>query len=447
MSERHPLPSAFVHRVEQDAFLGTKLVTALDTAVPVSVRLNPQKSAVCLPIERAIPWCEHAYYLSERPLYTLDPLFHAGTYYPQEAGSMFLEYVLRQLVLPENPLVLDLCAAPGGKSTLLSTWMQGEGLLVSNEVIQARSKVLKENMTKWGSGNNLVTNNDPADFQRLRGVFDLIVIDAPCSGEGMFRKDPAARGEWSPEHVDLCAARQKRIVADVWDALQPGGFLIYSTCTFNEAENEANVHWMQQELGAELLPFDTGALRQGRQGIGAYALPSEVDTEGFYIAVVQKKGERKPVKWTLPKKFDLMRVKDPKGALPWANLAGRVVFQWHSFWFAVPETHALAVQCLHHALRCSKLGTELGELFPKGFVPNIGLLLDPVLRKLDGKTLEVTREQALLFLKGETFPLSAPAGIFALTYQQEPIGWIKHLGNRFNNLYPKEWRIRMRIDG
>lgn len=445
--EKHALPSAFVQRVEKDAFLENQLLAALDSDPPISVRLNPLKTRAELPFKSQIPWCDQAYYLTERPVYTLDPLFHAGTYYPQEAGSMFLDFVLKQLTLPEHPIVLDLCAAPGGKSTLLSSRLAGKGLLVSNEVIQARAKILKENMTKWGDGTTLVTNNDPADFQRLPHVFDLIVIDAPCSGEGMFRKDPAARDEWSPEHVDLCASRQKRIVADVWNALQPGGILIYSTCTFNEQENEANVNWMQQELDAELISFDSGEFLPGREGVGVYALPSKVDTEGFYLAVLRKKGERKVIKWNLPKKSDLTKVKDPQGVSTWANLDGKVVFQWNTYWFAVPDMFASAIQSIHHSMRCIKLGTELGEMYPKGFLPNIGLLLDPTLRILDNKTIEVTREQALLYLKGETFSLPAKAGVYALTYQNEPLGWIKHLGNRFNNLYPKEWRIRMRIDG
>lgn len=229
------LPKAFVERVSQDPFLGNSLLQALDTEQPIAIRINSSKGN-CATAEafgdmrsvfedlEEIPWSKNGFYLKERPIFTLDPHFHGGRYYPQEAGSQFIDSILRQLDLPEEPIVLDLCAAPGGKSTLIADFLQGKGLLLANEVIQNRSKILKENLTKWGAKNSLVSNNDPQDFEGLKSIFDCILIDAPCSGEGMFRKDPDARNEWSTEAVNLCAGRQKRIVMDVWDSLKPNGF-------------------------------------------------------------------------------------------------------------------------------------------------------------------------------------------------------------------------------
>lgn len=289
MTNSHPFPEAFKQRVENDPFLGTPLLEALNQTAPVSVRLHPLKQKAALTFSEKIAWCEHAFYLKERPSFTLDPLFHAGCYYPQEAGSMVLDTVLKQLDLPSEPSILDLCAAPGGKSTLIASFLNNNGLLVSNEVIQARARILTENTTKWGYTNTVVTNNDPKDFERLNEFFDVIVVDAPCSGEGMFRKDLKARDEWSEENVQICSSRQKRIVMDVWDSLKPGGFLIYSTCTFNSAENEDTISWYLNELAATSVKLEMPEeLVAGRNDIGHYCLPGKTVSEGFYIAVLQK---------------------------------------------------------------------------------------------------------------------------------------------------------------
>ncbi|TXI88091.1 MAG: hypothetical protein E6Q37_00740 [Crocinitomicaceae bacterium] len=439
------LPEEFVNRVKNDPFLGQELIDALETSSPISIRRNPTKSVADLPVVAAVPWCDHAFQLAERPLFTKDPLFHAGAYYPQEAGSMFLETVLKQLPLPADPMVLDLCAAPGGKSTLIASFLKHAGLLVSNEVIQARSKVLKENMTKWGVTNSVVTNNDPADFQRTPQFFDLIVVDAPCSGEGMFRKDHASRDEWSQANVDLCAARQKRIVMDVWDSLQPGGFLVYSTCTFNAQENEENCLWFSTELDAQLVPLETMFFSDGRNGIGKYALPSQVDTEGFFIAVLQKRGERSSLKLKMNQKASVSKVKDVTPLLEFAQLETARAVQWSTFSFAVPAHLVEEVIYLQNQLRVIKMGTELGEVAKKGLIPHEALALNPALLRKEVPRIELDVEQALHYLHGDTFTLAGQHGFNCMTFQHEPLGWIKHIGNRFNNLYPKEWRIRMRI--
>jgi 16S rRNA C967 or C1407 C5-methylase (RsmB/RsmF family)/NOL1/NOP2/fmu family ribosome biogenesis protein len=444
MTMSHELPKDFVDRVLQDPFLGQELLDALQAETPVSIRRNPWKSEALLPVLRPIPWSENGFFLSERPQFTLDPLFHAGCYYPQEAGSQLLDAVLKAIALPESPVVLDLCAAPGGKSTLIASRLNNTGLLVSNEVIRERAKVLKENLTKWGASNTVVTNNDPADFARVPHTFDCIVVDAPCSGEGMFRKDHAARDEWSQNNVDLCAARQRRIVMDVWESLKPGGYLVYSTCTFNTQENEENVAWFARELEAEIVPVRLDGAKPDRTQTGWYALPNELDTEGFYLSVLRKPDERSPRPKQV-KNQQLSLVKDTSFLQPFLQPEGLIVLQWQDFVFAVPEEFRDLLFQLHQQLRVIKLGTELGETIRKGLLPNEALALNPAILHPALPRIELTREQALSYLHGDTFTIAGTHGFQLMTYQNEPLGWIKHLGNRFNNLYPKEWRIRMKI--
>lgn len=441
----HPFPEAFEKRVKADPFLGSELLDALNSVPPVTVRFHPHKKQADLEISGTVGWCENAVYLKERPLFTLDPLFHAGAYYPQEAGSMVLDTVLRQLNLSEEPKVLDLCAAPGGKSTLIASFLDGEGLLVSNEVIQQRSRILKENLSKWGYTNTIVTNNDPRDFERLPQFFDLIVVDAPCSGEGMFRKDPDARGEWSEENVGLCSGRQKRIVADVWDALMPGGIMIYSTCTFNQQENEDNVDWFIRELGAELVEVQLPEpVIKGRNGVGNYCLPGRTETEGFFIAVLQK-GDEDLLRQRFTRKSEFRRQKDFLDLPVYVNLDGISVINWNERLLALPAHLEEAMLHVQAQMRLQKMGTALGEISRKGIIPGEELALDPFILTYEHR-IDVDRQQALKYLHGDTFSLAGTQGYQLITYLEEPLGWIKHLGNRFNNLYPKDWRIRMNVE-
>lgn len=439
-----PFDPAFIQRVEKDPFLGADLLIALDTIPPVSVRFHPKKTHSKLDILSEVSWCENSVYLKERPSFTLDPLFHAGSYYPQEAGSMVLDTVLRQLDLPTDPTVLDLCAAPGGKSTLIASFLENKGLLVSNEVIQQRARILKENLNKWGYTNTIVTNNDPKDFDRLPDFFDVIVVDAPCSGEGMFRKDPNARMEWSEDNVQLCTGRQKRIVMDVWNALSPGGFLIYSTCTFNSTENEENVSWLMDEVGAELIKIQVPeTISEGRNGIGNYCIPGNTETEGFYIAVLQKPaGDKKRQKYM--RKGDFVLQKELMDLSNFAKIDGISIFNWNDKLLGLPKGLEDKMLHIQSQLRLQKMGTTLGEIAKKGIIPNEELALNPFLNCYAGK-IELEHQHALQYLHGDTFALNGNPGFQLMTFQNESLGWIKHLGNRFNNLYPKEWRIRMNI--
>jgi NOL1/NOP2/sun family putative RNA methylase len=438
-----PFPSSFEKRVRKDSFLGEKLLTALNTEAPTTIRKNPFKPTTSFQNEESIAWCENAFRLTERPSFTMDPLFHAGTYYPQEAGSMVLDSVLKSLDLPENPFVLDLCAAPGGKSTLIASFLQNEGLLVANEVITARARILHENLTKWGVDNVVVTNNDPKDFDRLPHFFDVMLVDAPCSGEGMFRKTPHAREEWSEDNVNLCCARQKRIVHDVWETLKPGGFLIYSTCTFNAEENEKNVQWMLDTLDIEkVVEIPILGLQRDREKLGYYCFPHTVNTEGYYFAVLQKAFDSVQ-KTKLISSKNFIKSKEKLGLETWLDLSGKEVYTWRQKFFVLPEKFADAMVHLQQQLRIVKIGCEVGENARKGLIPTPDLALHAQLKSSVQK-IELTREQALLYLKNETFPLPGPQGLTIVTFESIPLGFIKNLGNRFNNLWPKNWMIRMK---
>lgn len=440
-----PFPVDFEQKVTADNFLRKELLEALNTVPPVSVRIHPIKNSSSVVSESDVPWCKNGFFLHERPLFTLDPLFHAGAYYPQEAGSMALDAVLRQLPVSNSPKVLDLCAAPGGKSTLIASWLNGAGMLVSNEVIQSRAKILRENTTKWGYHNCIVTNNDPEHFSVLSDFFDVIVVDAPCSGEGMFRKDPDARSEWSENNVQLCAARQKRIVMDIWDSLKEGGFLIYSTCTFNSAENEDNVQWFLNELKGEIQHYKVELpLVPDRNGTGYYGIPGKTKTEGFYITVFEKHSGNQ-VKIKNNRNSQLKKLKDTSELSVYSETQGIDFFAWNDKVLAFPSEFTEDFLLIQSILRIVKMGTLVGESARKGLIPDHELIMNPLLRVINEKA-ELDISQALEYLKGNTFTLTGiPNGFVAVSYQNEALGWIKNIGNRFNNLYPKEWRIRMDI--
>lgn len=319
------LPSDFITRTR--TLLGEaqfeKLYEALQHDTPVSIRLNRNKCQSVPPESTPVPWCETGYYLNIRPTFTFDPLFHAGSYYVQEASSMFVEQAVRQYV-HEPVVMLDLCAAPGGKSTLVRSVLPEGSMLVANEVMRNRSQVLAENLIKWGDEGVIVTNNDPADFTPLEAMFDVILTDVPCSGEGMFRKDPVAIGEWSIDNVTVCWQRQRRILKDIWPCLKPGGILIYSTCTYNREENEDNVAWIARELGAEVLPVAvqeawniTGNLTGEEFPVYRF-LPHRTVGEGLFLAVLRKHedgtmGVSADSAGKRPKRIRRKKVRKPEG--------------------------------------------------------------------------------------------------------------------------------------
>ena len=371
---------------------------------PVSIRLNPEKMAAgSWQIEEAtpVPWCRNGYYLKRRPSFTMDPLLHAGCYYVQEAASMFLDEVLRQMhnafVNHEpsaiRPLTsLDLCAAPGGKSTLLRAALPKDCVLYSNEPIRNRANILLENVTKWGYENHLVTNNYPKDYRKSKLLFDLILCDVPCSGEGMFRKDEATIREWSEQNVEKCWQLQRDIVDDAWHCLNSGGLLIYSTCTFNTKENEENIRYFLQHYDdMEVVPIAirpewniTGSLLEGFHEAVYRFIPGITRSEGLFMCVLRKSLPPTPSKRT-----------------------GR------------KEALNILTSALSH---------QTSDISPQ-----------PSAIKVD-----LDYKSAISYLRGEALvlPEGTPRGEVTVCFQGHPLGPVKNIGSRANNLYPKEWRIR-----
>ena len=429
----------------------------------VSIRLNPFKG-LAGPDGAPVPWSPYGRILAERPVFTLDPLFHAGCYYVQDSSAMFVGHLFRQILAsrskgsarhntdsdvaetatapgnratlgivrggtaseaqrwgPAQPdvsggrsprsegesviKVLDLCAAPGGKTTDLAASLReayGDGfVLVANEVMKARVGVLDDNVARWGDPNVVVTSVDPAAFAQLEGYFDIIVADVPCSGEGMFRKDPRARAEWSPAVVELCAARQKRILADVWPALREGGYLLYSTCTYEPAENDDNLAWAAAELGGEILPpedaFEGSGVRRTPHGhlLEAGVVPGE----GQWAGVLRKSA--------------------PQRRAPRAELA---------------------------ALHPLRQGLRKGEAKGRDFIPDPDYALSIKFDREEYRCVDVDRQTALRYLHRDALvlPQAAP-GYNVITYQGHPLGFVKNIGSRCNNLLPKGRRILMNV--
>lgn len=378
---------------------------------------------------------------------------------------MFVEQALRRYAGEEPVVMLDLCAAPGGKSTHARSVLPEGSLLVANEVIRNRSQILAENLTKWGHPGVVVTNNDPADFSSLTGFFDVILTDVPCSGEGMFRKDPVAVSEWSGENVEICRQRQRRIVADIWPCLKPGGILIYSTCTYNTKENEENIRWIRDEFGAEVLPLEisadwhiTGNLLPGEDFPAYRFLPHRTKGEGFFLAVVRKPGVNDGNAWAEQVKS---REKGRKPQGKGAKTPGVSKEQLSALreWLAAPDHYEFIVDgnrvsafpegylselsALRSSLRIVQAGVGVAELKGKDWMPAHGLAMSIALEPDAFVREEIGCEQAINYLRKEAVVLSdAPRGIVLLTYKQIPLGFVKNIGNRANNLYPQEWRIR-----
>ena len=434
--------------------------SAFDEPASVSVRLNPFKGTSG-PQGREVSWCRYGRILEERPVFTLDPLFHAGAYYVQDSSSMFVGYAFREFLkdFPKpasRPLrVLDLCAAPGGKTTDLASSLReacgDDFLLVANEVMKARVGVLADNVALWGDPNVVVTTDDPRAFQVLPGFFDIVVTDVPCSGEGMFRKDEEAQRQWSEDNVALCESRQRRILADVWPALRQEGILIYSTCTFNRLENDGNVAWIEAELGAVCqTKEDVMGHKQGvlKTDMGYSLVPGLVEGEGQYCAVLRKtsdvvfrdvrSGGRRPA----PKVKGNPVPKEAAGlvSVPVVlRLRGNTVV-------AVPDRIASEVEMIEQELHVVAAGCALGTLKGNVLVPDADLSLSMILSDEAYPSVEVDRQTALAFLHRDNvvFP-EAPKGYLLVRYQGHPLGFVKNLGNRCNSLHPQSRRIRMEI--
>ena len=416
------LPTAFEVYTKQ--LFGEKryniFCKGLQQSSPVSIRINPFKTNKTTQVaDNFVPthvaWCAEGFYLNSRPNFTFDPLFHAGAYYVQEASSMFLSHVLRHLI--NKPVaLLDLCAAPGGKTTCARTAISDGSIVFSNEPINKRAQILAENVQKFGHSDVVVTNNYPRDYKKTKLSFDVIVADVPCSGEGMFRKDPQAIAEWSEQNVANCWKLQRSIIADIWDNLKPGGLLIYSTCTFNAHENEENVAWILNEYDAQLLEVPTektwnitGSLINNPLGedkpFPVYRfIPGFTQGEGLFMAIIKKGGTSTNLELNAEK--------------------------------LVAEANK--------KLKIMAHGVKQGIIKGKKIIPDHSLALAINGDRSSYPNVEIDYETAIKYLRHEAIMLSAvaPKGIVTLTYRGHAIGFANNLGNRANNLYPQEWRIK-----
>lgn len=454
------LPEDFVQSMSSlfgdDAQALCQGLTSLDPSV--SIRIHPVKQQsrplhLLVPANN-VPWSTQGTYIAERPAFTFDPVWHSGYYYVQEASSMFIEYALRQHV-SSAVRVLDMCAAPGGKSISALSMLPEGSVLVSNEIIRSRANILSENMLKYGNVSTIVTNNSPADFEQVPQFFDVILVDAPCSGEGMFRKDENAIAEWSPANVELCAHRQKDILESAWQALAPGGLLLYSTCTFNRLENEDNVRWMQTHLGAESLPIkiqpEWGIAPSVDASLNAYRFfPHLIAGEGLFVSLLGKPSiDGNSTTESVPKRkakktATLPIVKDasvyqhylrPSVSLSFVEQGSEIV--------AFPQQHTDVLQLLLSKFNVILYGTPVGECKGKTFIPSQALALSEMLHADAFPRAEIDYHTAIAYLRKEAISLpDSSVGFVLVTYKQQPLGWVKNLGSRANNLYPSPWRIR-----
>ena len=450
------LPKEFINILpvsERDA-----LLAALELEPEVSIRFNPKvddvedlvlESLACRADGR-VPWMDGAVYLDHRPQFTMDPLLHQGCYYVQEASSMFLAEAVRKCV--SGPVrALDLCAAPGGKSTLLAGLLPEGSLLISNEIQRGRAQILAENMVKWGRPGVMVTCNTPRQIGQSSLLFDIIAVDAPCSGEGMFRKDEGAVRDWSIGNVEMCAARQREIIEDIWPALKPGGYLIYSTCTFNRQEDEDNVRWIMDRFGAEAIKLNPAAEWNIAGSFTDDNLPvyhfmqHRTRGEGFFLSLLRKPEGAVATLKSRPFKADSSKITaECRGGL--RPDSGFEFFIKNESVYALPMELADDMWQAGQELYPLVPGVEVAMLKGRDWVPAHALAMNAVLNRDAFQRVEVTRQQALAYLHCDALRFEdVPRGIVLLTYRNIPLGFAKNIGNRANNMYPQEWRIRNSI--
>ena len=451
------VPSALLESLKQVKGFDKEAFEAVHHAQDplTSIRFNPNKKIQNpgFKIQDKIPWSSQGYYLLERPSFTADPLFHSGAYYVQEASSMFVEEMLRQSVDLFQPLkVLDLCAAPGGKSTLLQSVLSANSLLVSNETIKARVAILSENSVKWGAVNVVVTNNDPKDFQRLENYFDVVLVDAPCSGSGLFRKDNEAVNEWSEANVNLCSQRQQRILADVLPALKPNGILIYATCSYSKEEDEMISDWLMQHAEFDsikcALKDDWGIVETESPQAKVYGyrfFPNQVKGEGFFIAGFRRKKNEENTRESSVKKFRInwekANSKEAEIIRPFLKSAGDYIFiKFNEEILAIPVFMGNELHVLQN-LYIKKIGVKIGTVIRDEVIPHHELAMAPILNEKI-PAIEVDESTALQYLRKQEIKLDTVLKDWSLlVFQGIPLGWIKILQGRINNYYPKEWRI------
>jgi 16S rRNA C967 or C1407 C5-methylase (RsmB/RsmF family)/NOL1/NOP2/fmu family ribosome biogenesis protein len=446
-------PKGFISSLAQvPGFDAQNFIETHQTEAPTSIRINTLKPILFKDVQ-PVPWCANGFYLASRPSFTFDPQFHAGCYYVQEASSMFIDHIFTHIYNKDNgPIkVLDLCAAPGGKSTLLNSRLTDDDLLVANEIIKTRVPVLTDNVTRWGRANVVVSNNDPKSFARLTSFFDIIVVDAPCSGSGMFRKDPAAMNEWSEGNITLCQQRQERIMADVYPALKQGGYFIYSTCSYSYEEDEAILDWLCAEFELESIripvPEEWSIVESQsneHKAWGYRLYPDKVKGEGLFAACLRKKDYSGNPPFYKSKQLQKLNEKEMAPVKPYVlDPSSLYFFKHQDDWLAISRNHRESLETLQNYLYIKKSGVRLGKLAGKDLIPDHELALSLLINKETVLQTELTYNQAIAYLRRDNIDdiASNAKGWSLMTYNGYALGWAKLLPNRINNYYPKELRI------
>jgi 16S rRNA C967 or C1407 C5-methylase (RsmB/RsmF family)/NOL1/NOP2/fmu family ribosome biogenesis protein len=446
------LPKQFIDSVcSCKGFDEAAFIEAHQTNSPTSIRINPfKKSELNFKLNNPVTWSSYGFYLEERPNFTHDVFFQAGCYYVQEAGSMFIEQALKSCVdFTQSLSCFDVCASPGGKSTLLNSLLTKDSLLLSNEVVKQRADVLAQNLTKWGTCNVVVTNNDPSAFNDISEVFDVILVDAPCSGSGLFRKQHDAIDEWSLDNVKLCSQRQKRILSDIIPSLKANGILVYSTCSYSAEENEQIADWLLEEFDLETLQIPTEnnwgiveTLSDKQQAFGYRFYPNKTKSEGFFCSVFKKKNDSQN---SSPKKIkqeliSAIKTKDKELFKNWIkNYDKQVITKFKDDYLLVNQQVIDFVNRYPH-LYFKKVGTIVGSIIKQELIPHHDLALS-IHKTTSIRNINCTEEEGIKYLKKELNTIVGEKGWNLMTYSDLGLGWIKHLGNRINNYLPNEFRI------
>lgn len=459
------LPSKFLNRMKN--LLGEEyedFINAFNNKVPVSIRKNPFKNAPRFEGEEEIGWCTTARFLKERPAFVFDPSFHCGSYYVQESSSIVLDYLIRYSVDLENEIcALDLCASPGGKSTLVASLLNSNSLLISNELVGNRAHVLKENLIRWGLPNTIVSNNHSRDFKPFKGLFDLILLDAPCSGEGMFRKHQLSIDQWSNNKIESLAAIQKDLLDEMAPLIKEKGIIIYSTCTHALEEDEGNVkQFLEEHPDFELVPIDLPKEWGFSNQIALQHYPDlpsmyraffhKAKGEGFFFSVLRKKEGEIPGNYRKAKK-SIAKLKDIDKRLhaqcaSFIKHSDAYLFKSEDLdIYAIPKSILNTQEILSSHLRLIKPGTLVGSIKGKSFIPSIDLALSTIVHP-NTPVIEISKDDALKYYKGMNLEIQfeGEQGWYMVRYNGNNLGWVKVLKNRINNHLPKSWKIRKSID-
>lgn len=445
------LPVDFVKEINSYASPSLEgLIDAIKSTSPsVSIRVNKYKEVLAKEDFNKVKWCSRGFYLPKRMPFTFDPAMHQGLYYVQDASSMIISHIVAQLCEgEEKPLrYLDACAAPGGKTTAVIDALPNGSIVVANEYIYNRATILSENISKWGYPSIVVSRGDTANFKKIKGYFDIIAADVPCSGEGMFRKDEEAVSQWSPSLVAECAKRQREIVDNLWESLSPGGFFIYSTCTYNRTENEEMIHYIIEKYGGKSVEINIQQDWNIVKGIDTdyhcyRFLPHKVDGEGLFIAVIQKTGikhneysKTQKNKSKNKKTLDISKIKD------WLIGDFRFIEEDNQI-TAIPLQWNEDIKMLKSNIDVIYSGVQVALIKGKDYIPTQSLAMSTALNVEAFENVDIEYEDAISYLRREAITLSnASRGYVLLTYKNKPLGFVKNIGNRANNLYPQEWRI------